>query len=196
MDKKIIIKEIVNVSHYIYEKGLVPGKSGNISCRFYENGASKVAITRSGISKRFVSGEDIIIIDMDGNVLEGDKKPSMETFLHLNVYNERNDINGIVHSHSPFAAGFSMSDKKLKRLEGFGPVENPYIPSVKYSKPGSAELAKDAAEMMKNEDAVILKNHGVIAAGVNLDEAALLAEFIEDIAKTQTIAHILSLDPD
>ncbi len=191
MDKNIIIKELVDVSHYIYKKGLVPGKSGNISCRFYEEGKSKVAITRSGISKRNVESDDIIIIDMDGNLLEGDKKPSMETFLHLGVYNERNNINGIVHSHSPFATGFSMSNKKLKRLEGFGPIENPCIPYVKYSPPGSEELAKDTALMMRGEDAVILKNHGVVAAGVNLDEAALLAEFIEDIAKTQYIAHTL-----
>ncbi len=194
MDKNIIIKELVDVSHYIYKKGLVPGKSGNVSCRFYDDNVSKVAITRSGISKGNVEAEDIIIIDMDGNVLEGDKKPSMETFLHLGVYNERNDINGIVHSHSPFATGFSMSNKKLKRLEGFGPIENPYIPYVKYSSPGSEELAKDTALMMKGEDAVILKNHGTVAAGINIDEAALLAEFIEDIAKIQYIAHTLNLN--
>ncbi len=152
----------------------------------------KVAITRSGIAKKDVKDEDIIIIDMDGNVLKGDKKPSSETFLHLKVYKERNDINGIVHAHSPYATGFSFSDKPLKRLEGFGEIKNPNIPSVNYSKPGSEDLAKDTAEMMKNEDVVILKNHGVVAAGINLDEAALLAEFIEDIAKTQFVAHILS----
>jgi len=191
MDKNIIIKELVNVSHYIYKKGLVPGKSGNISCRFHDEGISKVAITRSGISKRNVEANDIIIIDMDGTVLEGDKQPSSETFLHLRIYNERKDINSIVHSHSPFATGFSMSNKKLKRLEGFGPIENPYIPYVKYSPPGSEELAKDTALTMKKEDAVILKNHGTVAAGVNLDEAALLVEFIEDIAKIQYIAHTL-----
>lgn len=196
MDKNVIIKELVDISHYISNKGLFPGKSGNISCRFYEGNDSKVAITRSGISKRFVGYEDIIIIDMDGNVLEGHKKPSMETFLHLEIYKEREDINSIVHSHSPFATGFSMSNKKLKRLEGFGPIENPYIPYVKYSPPGSGELAKDTALMMKDEDAVILKNHGVVAAGVNLDEAALLAEFIEDTAKTQFIAHTLNLNSD
>ena len=191
MDKNQIIKQIVDTSHYIYSKGLVPGKSGNISCRFYEEGISKVAITRSGIAKRNVELEDIIIIDMDGNVLEGDKKPSMETFLHLEVYNNREDINGIVHSHSPFATGFSMSGKKLRRLEGFGPIETPYIPYVKYSSPGSEELAKDTGLMMKNNDSVILKDHGVVAAGVNLDEATLLAEFIEDIAKIQYIANTL-----
>lgn len=196
MDKSIIIKELVDVSHYIYKKGLVPGKSGNISCRFYDDDVSKVAITRSGISKRNVEADDIIIIDMDGNILEGDKKPSMETFLHLGIYNERDDINSIVHSHPPFATGYSMSNKKLKRLEGFGPLENPYIPYVKYSPPGSEELAKDTAFMMKEEDAVILKNHGAVAAGVNLDEATVLAEFIEDIAKIQYIAHTLSLNSD
>ncbi|MBI5679381.1 MAG: class II aldolase/adducin family protein [Methanobacterium sp.] len=191
MDKNVIIKELINVSHYIYKKGLSPGKSGNLSCRFYDNNVSKVAITRSGISKGRIQKEDVIIIDMDGNILEGDKKPSLEMFMHLGIYKERNDINSVVHNHSPFATGFSMSDKRLKRLEGFGPIENPYIPSVKYSKPGSIELAEDTAKMMKNEDAVLLKNHGVVAAGVNLDEAVLLAEFVEDIAKIQFVAQLL-----
>ncbi|MGB9936288.1 MAG: class II aldolase/adducin family protein [Methanobacterium sp.] len=193
MNNKEILKELIDASHYISNKGLTPGKSGNISCRFYEDGISKVAITKSEISKGMVELNDIVIVDMDGNHLEGEGKPSSETFLHLGIYNERDDINAIVHTHSPHAAGFSMSGKELKRLEGFGKIENPYIPSVKYSKPGSSELAKDTAEIMKNEDAVILKNHGVVAAGINLNEATLLAQFIEDIAKTQFIAHLLNL---
>ncbi|MDI6724503.1 MAG: class II aldolase/adducin family protein [Methanobacterium sp.] len=192
MDKDGIIKEIIRVSHYIYKKHLVPGKSGNISARFDENGVQKVAITRSGIAKKNVTQNDIIIIDLDGNVLEGDKKPSSETFLHLGIYKNRDDIMGIVHGHPPYATGFSMSDKPLKRLEGFGVIKNPVIPFVKYSKPGSDELAKDTAQIMKNEDVVILKNHGLVAAGVDLDEAAILAEFIEDIAKTQFIANALN----
>ena len=196
MDKNQIIKELIDTSHYIYKKGLVPGKSGNISCRFYEDDILKVAITRSGIAKRNVEACDVIIVDMDGNVFEGDKKPSMETFLHLGIYRERDDINSIVHSHSPFATGFSMSGKKLKRLEGFGPIETPYIPYVKYSAPGSKELAEDTAFLMKNNDAVVLKNHGTVAAGINLDEATLLAEFIEYIAKIQYIAHTLSPNYD
>ncbi|HML05172.1 MAG TPA: class II aldolase/adducin family protein [Methanobacterium sp.] len=191
MVEREILKDLVNASHFIYNKGLSPGKSGNISCRFYEDGVSKIAITKSMISKGNVRINDIIIIDMSGNVLQGEGKPSSETFLHLGIYNAREDINAVAHTHSPYAAGFSMSDKELKRLEGFGPIENPYIPSVKYSKPGSMELANDTVEIMKNEDAVILKNHGVVAAGINLNEAVLLAEFIEDIAKTQFIAHLL-----
>jgi len=194
MDKNIVIKEIMTVSHYIYSKNLVPGKSGNISARFQENGFEKVAITRSGIAKKNVAEDDVIIIDMEGNVLEGNKKPSSETFMHLGIYKNRDDINGIVHGHPPYTTGFSMSELPLKRLEGFGEIKNPLISFVKYSPPGSKELARDTAEMMKNEDVVILKNHGIVAAGVNLDEAATLAEFIENVAKTQFVSHILNLN--
>lgn len=193
MAREEILKDLLDASHFIYNKGLTPGKSGNISCRFYEEGVPKVAITKSGISKGMVGIDDIIIVDMDGNVLEGEGKPSCETFLHLGIYNEREDINAVVHTHSPYATGFSMSKNELKRLEGFGSIENPYIPCVKYSKPGSMELAEDTAKMMKDEDAVILKTHGVVAAGVNLDEAILLAEFIEHIARIQFISHVLGL---
>ena len=195
MSKNKILNELVEASNLIYNKGLTPGKSGNISCRFLDEGINKIAITKTNISKGMVNLEDILIVDMQGNILEGEGKPSSETFLHLGIYEKRNEINAVVHTHSPYAAGFSMTDKKLKRLEGFGPIKDPYIPFVKYSKPGSRELANDTAKMMTNEDAVVLKNHGVVTAGVNISEAVLHAQFIEDIAKTQLIAHFLSLKP-
>lgn len=193
MTTKEILKDLVDASHFIYNKGLTPGKSGNISCRFYEEEVPKIAVTKSSISKGMVGIDDIIIVDIEGNILEGQGKPSCETFLHLGIYNKRGDINAVVHTHSPYAAGFSMSGKELKWLEGFGSIENPYIPWVRYSKPGSMELAEDTAKMMKDEDVVILKNHGVVAAGTNLDEAILLTEFIEHIARIQFISHVLSL---
>jgi len=193
MDKNEVIEQIVAISYYVYQKNLVPGKSGNISARFDDNGVQKVAITRSGIAKKNVAMGDVIIIDMDGKVLEGNKKPSSETLLHLGIYKNRSDINGIFHGHPPYTTGFSMSDKTLKRLEGFGEIKNPIIPFVKYSPPGSDELARDTAEIMKNEDAVILKNHGLVTAGVDLEEAAILAEFIENVARTQFVSHILNL---
>ena len=179
------------MSNSLYKKGLVPGKSSNVSCRFYENAVSKVAITRNNISKRDVTDVDVIIIDMDGNTLKGNKTPSSEAQMHLGIYHQRNDINGVVHTHSPYATGFSFAGKPLKRLEGFSSIKNPYITSVDYSPPGSIELARNTVEMMKKEDVVILKNHGLVAAGVSLDEAALLAEFIEDAAKTQLVEHLL-----
>ena len=193
MLKPNILNELVDASNLIYNKGLTPGKSGNISCRFLDNGINKIAITKTNISKGMVKHKDILVVDMQGKPLEGEGDPSSETFLHLSIYNKRNEVNAVVHTHSPYATGFSMTEKKLKRLEGFGPIKNPYIPYVKYSKPGSRELAIDTANIMENEDAVILKNHGVVTAGANINEAVLLAQFIEDIAKTQFIYHLLSL---
>ena len=193
MLKPNILNELVDASNLIYNKGLTPGKSGNISCRFQDKGINKIAITKTNISKGMVKLEDVLVVDMQGKIIEGEGHPSSETFLHLGIYNKRNEVNAVVHTHSPYATGFSMTEKKLKRLEGFGPIKNPYIPYVKYSKPGSRELAIDTAKVMENEDAVILKNHGVVTGGANINEAVLLAQFIEDIAKTQFIYHLLSI---
>ena len=193
MLKNEILEELVVASNIVYNKDLTPGKSGNLSCRYFDNGTEMVAITRTNISKGMVTVEDIITVDMKGKILEGKGTPSSETFLHLGIYNKRKEINAVVHTHSPYATGFSMSGKDLKRLEGFGSIDNPYIPRVRYSKPGSSELAKETAKRMAGADAVILENHGVVTTGVNLSEAVLLAEFIEDIAKTQFVAHALNL---
>lgn len=151
-----------------------------------------MAITPSGFSLKDVKEKDVVVVDMEGNTLKGDNKPSSEIFMHLSIYKKRNDINGIVHTHSPVATGFSFAQKKLKRLEGFGSVEKTFFPIVKYKKPGSWELAINTAEKMKNDDAVLLEKHGVVATGANLNDAALLAEFIENIAKTQFVACLIS----
>lgn len=200
MDHEEVSKEIVKVSNYLYEKGLVPGKSGNISCKFSENGVAKVAITPSGVSLKSVTPEEIVIVDMDGNKIEDaetdhDKmlvrKPSSEVFMHLNIYKSRNDVKSVVHTHSPIATGFAFAGKEIKRLEGFGPIENPVIPFVEYAAPGTMQLAENVANGLEKEDIVILKNHGVVACGKNLDEAALLTEFVEESAKIQFVTKLI-----
>lgn len=195
-----ISREISKVSNYLYDKGLVPGKSGNISCKFSENGVTKVAITPSGVSLKSVTPEDIVIVDMKGNKIEdydGDnknipvRKPSSEVFMHLNIYKIRDDVKSIVHTHSPIATGFAFAGVEIKRLEGFGPIENPVIPFVEYAAPGTMKLAENVAKGLEKEDIVILKNHGVVACGENLDEAALLTEFIEESAKIQFVTRLI-----
>jgi len=112
--------------------------------------------------------------------------------MHLAIYREKPEVNGIVHAHSPYATGFAFSDKKLKRLEGFGAIKSEYVKEVPYEKPGSIELAEKAADALKDEDLVILKNHGVIATGETVEEACGLIEFAEGIAKTQFVTHMLN----
>jgi len=111
--------------------------------------------------------------------------------MHLNIYKEREDAGSVVHTHSPVATGFAFAGEKIERIEGFGPIEDYFVPSIDYYSPGSVELAEAVSMGLKNQDIIILKGHGVVALGENLDEACLLAEFIEESAKIQFVKRIL-----
>ena len=113
------IAEIIEVSTEIYEKGLVSGKSGNISARFKGENGDIIAITPTLKSLSELIEEDIVLVDIDGNILTKGK-PSSEVNMHLEIYKRRPDVNAIVHTHSPYATGFAHSSKKIKRYEGFG----------------------------------------------------------------------------
>ena len=185
------IFEIIDVSNEIYNKGLVSGKAGNISARF----GDVVAITPTLKSLSNLDEEDIVLVDMDGNVLTKGK-PSSEVNMHLEIYKKRPDVKAIVHTHSPYATGFAFSNKKLKRLEGFGEIKTPYLSDIEYEKPGTDELARSASEGIGDEDVLILKNHGVICVSDSLKEAMLLAVFVEETAKTQFITIMLNSAED
>lgn len=185
------INEIINVSNEIYNKGLVSGKAGNISKRIKGSTGDIIAITPTLKSLSDLKEEDIILVDMDGNILTKGK-PSSEVGMHLEIYKKRSDIDAIVHTHSTYATGFAFSSKKIKRLEGFGEIKNPYLSSIEYYKPGTIELAKNAGEGIENDDVLILKNHGVICVAENLKEAKLLAIFVEESAKTQFVTCMLN----
>lgn len=185
------VQEIIDVGNNIYKKNLVSGKSGNISKRIKTANGDIVAITPTLKSLANLKPEDIVIVDFDGNTLTSGK-PSSEVNMHLEIYKKRDDINGIVHTHSPYATGFAFSNKKIKRLEGFGEIKNPYLPDIEYEKPGSAELAKSASEGIGDSDVLVLKNHGVICVSENLKEAESLAVFVEESAKTQFITYMLN----
>ena len=185
------IADIINVSNEIYDRGLVSGKSGNISKRIKGSTGDIVAITPTLKSLSDLSQKDIVLVDMEGNVLtEG--VPSSEVNMHLAIYKKRPDVDAIVHTHSTYATGFAFSSKKIKRLEGFGEIKKPYLASIEYKKPGSHELAEKVGESINDEDVLILKNHGVICVADSLKEAKLLAIFVEEIAKTQFITYMLN----
>jgi L-fuculose-phosphate aldolase len=190
------------IAHEIYGNGLTPGLSGNISLKIPDlnekiNKSSVkhrtvILITPSGVSLKDVDLNNIIVTDTDGNQLDGDGKPSSELYMHLEIYKTREDVQGIVHTHSPYATGFSFTDKKIPRLEGFGKIRTPYINVIDYAPPGSDKLVELATEGVKNEDILILKDHGVLSVGLNIEKAAILAEFTEKCAKTGFISLLLN----
>ena len=193
MKKKV--QEIINVGNNIYNKNLVSGKSGNISKRIKTSNGDIVAITPTLKSLANLKPEDIVLVDLDGKILTNGK-PSSEVNMHLEIYKKREDVNGIVHTHSPYATGFAFSSKKIKRLEGFGEIKNPYLPEIDYEKPGSIELANNAGNNIDDTDVLVLKNHGIICVSENLSEAESLAVFIEESAKTQFITYMLNSAED
>lgn len=188
-----IVQKIVKTAHHIYDKDMILGKAGNISILDENN--KFMYITASGTDFKSLRHEDILKVNLDdlSYVSHGDRVPSMETNLHVNVYKKRSDVKSVVHVHSPYATAFAFSNRRLRQLEGFGEITGEYITEVDYYPPGSKKLAQHASDALKNEDKVLLKDHGVITVGENIDEATLLCEYVEGIAKTQYITHVLNL---
>ncbi len=183
---------MIQVSRYLYEKGLVPGKSGNISIRYKKDEFERIAVTPSGLSLKSLAEKDIVIVDMEENkIYQDNKNPTSELLMHLKIYQTRKDINAIVHTHSPIATGFAFADEKIEIMEGFGPIKDQFIPYVDYYNPGSIELAEAVSKGLEKTDVLVLKEHGLVSIGKNLDEASLLSEFIEESAKTQFIKKVL-----
>ncbi len=181
------VSKLIEVCNNLYDKQLVSGKSGNVSIRL----SDYIAITPTLKSINGLDEEDIVLVDFNFNTLSNGK-PSSEVGMHLEIYKKRPDVNAIIHTHAPYATGFAFSDKKIKRLEGFGQIKKPYIASIEYEKPGTENLALSASNAIKEEDVLILKNHGVICVGENLKETESLAVFIEESAKTQFVSLMLN----
>ncbi len=186
-----LVENVVKTSHYLFNRKLVSGKAGNVSARFKNPDGDVITITPTEISLSQVNTKNIVLLNTDGFSINKNI-PSSELPLHLEIYKKRPDVNGIVHTHSPYATGFSFSTQKIKRMEGLGDTDKLYLAEVPYEPPGSKKLAFNVSKMIKNEDVILLKNHGLVVAGKNTEQAALMAEFVEEMAKTQFIAQFLN----
>ena len=133
-------KQIADIGKKLADKGLSPGFSGNISVRFED----KILVTPSGYSLGELEADDIVVLDFDFNIIEGNKKPSSESKMHALIYKKRPDLNALVHCHSPKASVFAVNGVPLVQ-----PIlaENIFtlgdIPVAKYYLPSSEELAQE-----------------------------------------------------
>ena len=112
------VSKLIEVCNNLYDKQLVSGKSGNVSIRL----GDYIAITPTLKSINGLDEEDIVLVDFNFNTLSNGK-PSSEVGMHLEIYKKRPDVNAIIHTHATYATGFAFSDKKIKRLEGFGQIK-------------------------------------------------------------------------
>ncbi len=173
-------QEIIKYGKLAGEKNYTPGVSGNISARYGEN----VLITASGTANGYLEAEDLSVIDFSGKLIEGTKKPSSETPLHLEFYRMRSDINYIIHVHAPYLSSFASCGIALDE-----PImaENVFyfgqIPLAEYGLPSSMDLVEKTAKYFNEYDAVLMANHGFIVGGKTIQEAYLKLELAESYAQ-------------
>ncbi|NLN15681.1 MAG: L-fuculose-phosphate aldolase [Tissierellia bacterium] len=174
-------KLIVEYGKKLITNGLTRGSGGNIS--IYDRELGLIAITPSGQDYFKTKPEDIVILDLEGNVVEGKLKPSSELDMHLILYKNREDANAIVHTHSRYATAISCMGWNLEPVHYLIGLAGYDVKCAKYATYGSKELARNALEAIGDRNAVLLANHGLIALGSDLERAFSTAEHIEFVSE-------------
>lgn len=174
-------KLIVEYGKKLITNKLTTGSGGNIS--IYNRDKGLIAITPSGEDYFKTKEEDILIMDIEGNIIEGDKKPSSETGMHLAFYREREDVNSIVHTHSKFATAIACMGWDLKPVHYMIGLAGIDVRCANYATYGTMELAKNAIEAARDRKAVLLANHGLVALGEDLEDAFSIAQHLEFVAE-------------
>lgn len=157
--------------------GLTKGTGGNISV--YNKELKLMAISPSGMDYFKLEPEDIVIMDLDGKIIDGKRKPSSEYEMHSIFYRERKDILSVVHAHSPYASVLACLNWNLPPCTYLIGAAGKNVRCTKYETFGSYELAVSALEGMRDRYAVLLGNHGLLAGGGDLSAAFDNAEEIE-----------------
>lgn len=177
-------RDIVEYGKKMISEGLTSGTSGNIS--IYNKEKNLMAISPSGIGYFDTKPEDVVIMNLKGEVIEGDRKPSSEWALHTAMYEVKADCRAVVHTHSMYCTVFASLRQPLKAVHyviaDSGVAE---VPCAPYETFGTKELAKSAAKTIGNSDAVLLANHGMLACGGDIKSAYSLASGMEYCAELQ-----------
>ena len=183
----LMLKErelVVEYGKKMSSAGLSKGTSGNISVFNRELGY--MAISPSGVGYFETNPEDVVIMDVEANIIEGEKKPSSEFDLHLSFYRAKKDANAVVHAHSTFCTTFACLRKPLLALHYvIGVAGTDTINCAEYATYGTPEMAHNAIVACGEGKAVLLANHGLVVTGPTMAKAFSLAENMEFIAEMQ-----------
>jgi L-ribulose-5-phosphate 4-epimerase len=182
------LKEEVYKLHLELPKNhLVVWTSGNVSARDPESGL--VVIKPSGIRYEALRPEDHIVVNLEGEVVEGTLKPSSDTASHLYIYRHRADVNGVVHTHSPYATAFAALGRPIPvYLTAMADEFGGPIPCAGFALIGGEAIGKQVIEHIGDSPAVLLKNHGVFTIGPTAEAAVKAAVMVEDAARTVWLA--------
>lgn len=187
---KSLREKVISISLKMMKYNLVYGTWGNVSARDPET--NYVALTPSGMEYDQLKPEDIVITDLDGKVVDGKRKPTIETPMHILMYRKRPEINGVIHTHSVFSTALSVANQNIPVvISEMASMVGGDVPVANYANCATDTLGCNALEAMGDRLAVLLKNHGVLALGADLDTALNVALIVEDSAKVYYIAKTL-----
>lgn len=186
-----IRKQVLEAILDAVKQGLIKGTSGNIALR--DDVDDVVAITPSGVPYETMTVEDIAIVDLNGNWIDGPLKPSSEVPMHTAVLRARPDVKATVHTHAMFATIMAMSGQEIQAST---PPQCEFVPVrvVPFTMPGSDEVADKVVEALGEDGkSVLIKNHGMFCCGKNMKSAMSAAVYTEEMALTEYYAKLLGV---
>lgn len=183
--------DLLKVCRWVGIREWCPGTSGNVSVLNPDRG--EVYIKGSGASMMDVKPEDILTLDLEGNILQGEGRPSKEVNFHLGIYKARGDVKAVLHTHSPFATAYAAAGKEIPQVTATAQLILKRIPLMEYALPGSLELAGYVIEGFRDPtvQALLLKNHGVVTIGDTVYRTYHINEWVEEAAKAAFLSSII-----
>lgn len=175
-------QELVDGGNALLDLGLTKGTGGNLSIFIREE--KLMLITPSGIEYPKLKPEDMVLMDLNGNVVEGSLKPSSEHRMHSIIYENREDIDAVVHSHTTYCAAVSCLRQSLPAVHYMIAVAGGKdVPCAEYATFGTEELAQNAIKAMGDRRAVLLANHGLLAGAQDIKNAINITDELEFVSK-------------
>jgi L-fuculose-phosphate aldolase len=181
--------DIVEVGRRLYARGYTASNDGNISVRLDPN---RLLVTPANVCKGFMDARMMCVTDLEGRKLAGERSPSSEIQMHLEVYRQRPDIEAVVHAHPPIATAFAVAGIPLDRAVLAEVVTTlGSVPIAEYATPSTRELPEAVRKYVKAHDGMLLANHGALTLGADLFSAYYKMETIEHFAKISFAARML-----
>src|SRR5437588_10710955 len=181
--------DIVEVGRRMYARGYTASNDGNISVRL---GSDRLLMTPKSVCKGFMTPDMMVVTDLEGRKVQGDRDPSSEMLMHLEVYRQRPDVQAVVHAHPPTATGFAVAGVPLDRAVLAEVVTTlGSIPIAEYATPSTKELPDAVRKYVRAHDGMLLANHGALTLGADLFAAYYKMETIEHFAHISLVARLL-----
>ena len=191
MKENSLKRQIVDISQRCGKQGWCPGTLGNISALNSES--NEVYIKRSGADLNRLELKDIITLNLEGKLLRGEGKPSVETSFHLGLYKARKDARAVLHVHPPFATAYAVAGKKIPMVTEAAKIALIDVPLLQHAPPGSIELANEVALgfSVSKVKAILLREHGTVSIGETLENAFRTTALVEDTAKVALLSSLV-----